>query len=190
MLCANDIIERVNERLKKSENVDIKKPFPNEHACRVHDPDDLGSPWGRNTTTIDGKQVGRIYGDKNGHPVLQAYRYPKDTWASSSARTHCNSVNGRFEAAVSKEESKENYSELFSSLQSLSNVDYPISKGSGFGSDKWYKETLIHVLKHFAATVDMLRSAYFPVIPPRMTDVEYNTLYWKCYIDAKKYKSS
>ena len=76
----------------------IQKPYPNEHACRIHDPKDLETPWGRNEELqIDGKPVSRIYGSKKGHPVLQAYRYKVDQWTAGQAETHCNSVGGNFE---------------------------------------------------------------------------------------------
>jgi len=100
-------ITKIQENMRKiDEEVTIQKPYPNEHSCRIHDPKDLGKPWGRNVTTIDGKQVDRIYGDKHGHPVLQSYRYNTSIWSPLSARAHCRSVGGYFEPAVTKVENE------------------------------------------------------------------------------------
>ena len=48
--------------------------------------------------------MGRLKGETT--MTEQAYRYPKDIWTASSAKTHCSDHDGKFEAAA-KEMEKE-----------------------------------------------------------------------------------
>lgn len=79
-------------------------PFPNEHACRLKDPSGFmknsfrrvsrkSASKGKTYSVIRARQKG------NGAFQDQAYRYPKGTWKSSEASSHCKSHKGRFEAA-------------------------------------------------------------------------------------------
>jgi len=84
------------------ENLEGEKPYPNEHSCRLADP----SRFDRvrrvnNEREHNGKRYHVIYGrDKNtGKWAEQAYRYDKSVWSASSARSHCKSHDGTFEAA-------------------------------------------------------------------------------------------
>ena len=82
---------------EEGEEFDIKKPYPNEHSCRLREPNEFkDKPWGRTERTSDGKRysiiTGRLKGETTG--TEQAYRYPKDTWTESSARTHCKAHDG------------------------------------------------------------------------------------------------
>ncbi len=78
-------------------------PYPDEHACRLRDPDTL-EIVGSGTRSHEGKKYRVIYGRPKGKPkagsVEQAYRYPKKTWSESEARAHCKSHKGEFEPAA------------------------------------------------------------------------------------------
>lgn len=78
------------------------KPFPNEHACRLRDPDDFQEGSFRRTTrTSDGKKYAIIMGRLEGEDTMteQAFRYDKDIWGAEDAKTHCKDHDGKFEAA-------------------------------------------------------------------------------------------
>ncbi len=179
------------------EKLDIQKPFTNEHSCRVHDPKELNEPWGRNTTTINGKTVSRIYGSTEGHPVLQAYRYKIGTWTADQAKVHCGSVEGSFEAALNKTEfsyaaieknikiPQEQHKELFENLQSLANVSNKIKKEETI--DEWNADI---IKATFAKIVDSLRSVYFPVLTPKIGSEYYKTSYGKLFRASKKLMKS
>ncbi|MBA7638345.1 hypothetical protein ES703_46000 [subsurface metagenome] len=82
---------------EEGEPFDIKKPYPNEHACRLREPGKFKEkPWGRTERVSDGKRysiiTGRLKGETTG--TEQAYRYPKDTWTEAQARAHCKDHDG------------------------------------------------------------------------------------------------
>jgi len=52
----------------------------------------------------DGKKIDVIYGIKAGKSSIQALRYNKETWTAQSARAHCGSRDGTFEAAAEAKE--------------------------------------------------------------------------------------
>ncbi len=86
------------------EPVDVTKPFPNEHACRLNDPGKY-SEIRRGTRKHNGKAYGVLYGkpkEGDGGWEEQAYRYSKDVWEADEARAHCKSHEGSFEAASGK----------------------------------------------------------------------------------------
>lgn len=72
-------------------------PYPNEHACRLRDPDDFepGS-FRRQEREHEGKPYFVILGRLKGEDTLteQAYRYPKDAWTEDDARAHCQDHDG------------------------------------------------------------------------------------------------
>jgi len=75
------------------------KPYPNEHSCRLNDPDKY-ERFARMKRTHNGKEYSVIIGfKKDGGSEEQAYRYPKDTWSEEEARAHCKEHGGSFEAA-------------------------------------------------------------------------------------------
>lgn len=80
------------------------KPYANEHACRLKNPDQFDS-FARQNCKIkhDDKCIDVIFGIKDGKSQIQAYRYPKDVWTAATAKKHCTDHDGSFEAA--KEES-------------------------------------------------------------------------------------
>ena len=82
------------------------KPYPNEHACRLRDPDDFkeGS-FKRVSRVSDGKKYSIIMGRLKGETTMteQAYRYGIKVWEADEARSHCEDHDGTFEAAEKQE---------------------------------------------------------------------------------------
>ena len=81
------------------------KPFPNEHACRLEDPDKYSRFRRKNgDQTHDGKPIDVIYGRKksDGKTEIQSLRYPVGDWSEGDAKDHCRSREGSFEAAEEK----------------------------------------------------------------------------------------
>jgi len=76
------------------------KPYPNEHACRLENPNDFDK-FNRVTCgqKHNGKCIDVIYGVKAGKSKIQALRYPKKIWTASAAKSHCKTRDGSFEAA-------------------------------------------------------------------------------------------
>jgi len=78
-------------------------PYPNEHACRLREPGDFQpDSFRRIQREHEGKRYSVIMGRLKGETTMteQAYRYSKDTWSASQARSHCKSHDGTFEAAT------------------------------------------------------------------------------------------
>lgn len=89
--------------------VDARKgadPYPNEHACRLRDPETLDI-LGSGTREHNDKTYRIIFGRPKGEPeagsVEQAYRYPIETWTEAEARRHCEDHEGTFEPATGQE---------------------------------------------------------------------------------------
>lgn len=96
------LFAKVASEISNAETVDISKPYPNYHACRLRDPDGFKDGSMRTTSRKhDGKKYSIISGKLKGKTTMteQAYRYHKDDWSKSSARTHCKDHDGTFEAA-------------------------------------------------------------------------------------------
>jgi ATP-dependent Clp protease protease subunit len=77
-------------------------PYPNEHSCRLRNPNEL-EIVGSEDREHEGKKYRVIFGKEKGEEkgaVEQAYRYPKDIWTADSAKSHCEAHNGSFEAAA------------------------------------------------------------------------------------------
>lgn len=80
-----------------------QNPFPNEHACRLENPDKY-----RKFRRVSRRSAteNKVYAVIRGHLKDkdewedQAFRYDKDTWPVATARRHCRRHNGRFEAAT------------------------------------------------------------------------------------------
>jgi len=78
------------------------KPYPNEHACRLRDPDDFQEGSFKRTTRVsDGKKYSVIMGRLEGETTMteQAYRYDKEVWTEGEADSHCKDHDGKFEPA-------------------------------------------------------------------------------------------
>lgn len=82
-------------------------PYPNEHACRLQDPDEV-KVVGSITKSHEGKAYRILVGKRKGKTgsEAQAYRYPKDEWSAEAARAHCKEAGGSFEAAAATQEMK------------------------------------------------------------------------------------
>uniref|UniRef100_A0A6M3XKJ0 Putative prohead protease n=1 Tax=viral metagenome TaxID=1070528 RepID=A0A6M3XKJ0_9ZZZZ len=81
------------------------RPYENEHACRLRNPDDFKPDSFRRTTRKhDGKEYSVIMGRLKEETTMteQAYRYGKDVWTAGEARSHCKDHDGSFEAASGK----------------------------------------------------------------------------------------
>ena len=82
-------------------------PYPNEHSCRLRDPDTLNIV-GSGERKHDGKTYrvifGKPKGEKDAGSVEQAYRYPVETWSEGEARNHCQAHDGSFEPATKEKE--------------------------------------------------------------------------------------
>lgn len=67
-------------------------PYPNEHACRLRQPNEFQKGSFRRTSRKhEGKTYDVISGKLKGDDAMteQAYRYPKEDWTVSQARSHC-----------------------------------------------------------------------------------------------------
>jgi hypothetical protein len=88
-----------------TESVKGLKPYPNEHACRLRDPDDFqDNSFRRIERTHESKKYSVIVGKlRDGSTMTeQAYRYADDVWTAAEARSHCKTHEGTFEAATGK----------------------------------------------------------------------------------------
>ncbi len=76
-------------------------PYPNEHACRINEPGKYDKMRRQNNT---GKTPDMIFGIKGGKLEVQAYRFPKERFSESEARSFCQKHDGSFESASNKEQ--------------------------------------------------------------------------------------
>lgn len=75
-------------------------PYPNEHSCRLKEPvSGARTRRANGEREHDGKKYDVIYQEQEGKWIDQAYRYPKETWKESEAKSHCGDHKGSFEAA-------------------------------------------------------------------------------------------
>ena len=86
------------------EEVDVEKPYPNEHACRLADPGKF-EKIRSGTRKHEGKVYRVLYGKPKGSDAWeeQALRYPKGSWSAEEAGAHCKDSGGSFEAASGKD---------------------------------------------------------------------------------------
>ena len=78
----------------------LEKPYPNEHAWRLEAPGQFDRFARKNCyKRSGGKCIDYIFGIKNNKSKVQAFRYPKNVWSASAARSHCKEAGGSFEAA-------------------------------------------------------------------------------------------
>jgi phage head maturation protease/predicted RNA-binding Zn-ribbon protein involved in translation (DUF1610 family) len=79
------------------------KPYPNEHSCRLENPNKYKRFRRQNCQRKhDGKCIDVIWGITKGEEEkteTQALRYDKKIWTEESARTHCKGEKGTFEPA-------------------------------------------------------------------------------------------
>ena len=76
----------------------------------------------------------------------------------------------------------ERWRQLLADARYLGNSAYPRLKAG----EKWGDWTLDLALRYFGKIIDTLRSVYFPLVPPKPTDPQYNSSYWEAYREAEK----
>ncbi|MBW1953565.1 MAG: HK97 family phage prohead protease [Deltaproteobacteria bacterium] len=83
----------------------VLRPYANEHACRLQDPEKYESFRRKNCAAkVDGKCVDHIYGIKDGKTELQSLRYRlEEGWTEEEARMNCEKHGGMFEPAIIEE---------------------------------------------------------------------------------------
>lgn len=107
-----------------------EKPYKNEHACRISDPDKYDSFARKNCDQKhNDKCIDVIYGIKNGKSAIQALRYKTKTWTEDDAKSHCSSRNGTFEAAAKAvKEEDTNQNNLENLMQEVKNIESMLIK--------------------------------------------------------------
>ncbi|HIJ70667.1 MAG TPA: S49 family peptidase [Planctomycetes bacterium] len=84
-------------------------PYENEHSCRLRDPDDFKEDSFRRTRRKhNGRPYSVIMGRLKGEETMteQAYRYRKQDWSESEAKSHCEDHNGSFHPAAKDSEGR------------------------------------------------------------------------------------
>ena len=76
-------------------------PYPNEHACRLNNPDKYDRIRRvNNNQRSDGKGIDVLYGISGNKTEIQALRYDKKIWTREQANAHCRGRGGNFEGAI------------------------------------------------------------------------------------------
>lgn len=107
VLTKEGLAEILHKDLNKSE---VVKPYENEHACRLKNPDDFEDNSFRSMNrSHEGKEYRVIIGKLKGQDSMtdQAFRYNKETWKEDEAKAHCTDHKGTFEPAKKAEAKKE-----------------------------------------------------------------------------------
>ena len=98
--------ENEEEKQKKEESFEMtKRPYPNEHSCRLKSPSGYDK-FNRKNCAVksDGKCIDFIFGIKENKSDLQAMRYNKDVWTEAEDKSHCKKHDGMFEPAKKQKE--------------------------------------------------------------------------------------
>jgi HK97 family phage prohead protease len=121
-------------------DVEVLKPFPNEHACRLVDPAKFESDsFRRISREADGKPLDMILGRLKGEDTLtlQSYRYPKDDWQEAEARKHCTAHDGiLFEPATEKGRKQNARQHLSAAMAALESCGEHLSAMAEMMSDE------------------------------------------------------
>lgn len=92
--------EENNDAVKVGE---VLKPFPNEHSCRLKEPEQYDRFARKNCEQKhEGKCIDVIYGIDGDKSEIQALRFDKEIWTAAEARSVCKDRGGSFEAAKSE----------------------------------------------------------------------------------------
>jgi len=101
------------------------KPYPNEHSCRLKDPDDYDK-CKRTKRKSDGKEYSILTCQKKDDKEVweeQAFRYDKETWTVAEAKKHCKDHDGiLFEPASEKDINKINDDSIIISPVEIKNM--------------------------------------------------------------------
>jgi len=77
------------------------KPYPNEHSCRLHPPENYDKFRRVNCAQKhDGKCIDVVYGIKDGKSEIQALRFSTKVWTAAAAKAVCKARGGTFEPAA------------------------------------------------------------------------------------------
>jgi len=104
-------------------------PYEKEHACRLKNPDDFKDDSFRRTKRKhNGKEYSVISGKLKGEDSMteQAYRYDKEKWTASEAKSHCKDHDGSFEAA---KDSKQKVPEMERRFFSCEDIEIRLDDG-------------------------------------------------------------
>jgi len=97
------VVFPANEKavVEEIRGVEEVKPYPNEHSCRIEEPDKFEEFRRAKRKSEDGKEYSVIYGKLKGEDkwAVQAFRYDKEEWGEKEAKKHCEKHGGRFERA-------------------------------------------------------------------------------------------
>jgi len=151
-------------------------PYPNEHACRLVDPDKL-KIVGSEEREHEGKKYRIIFGlpkSGEGGSVEQAYRYPKDIWSKEQAEKHCKDHNGEFEPARETEEKETRETSVYIRLNEMENdnklvevkILYPDEfHHKAYGKFRVTKKDLENAVKNFNAGIGAVKDSESWVLP-------------------------
>jgi len=111
-------------------------PYPNEHSCRLEDPDKYESFKRKNCEEKhEGKCIDVIYGVKDGESEIQALRYKTDIWDEDDAREHCEERGGKFEPAGDEEDDRGMVGERELRMFDLDNLELRV--GAENEAERW-----------------------------------------------------
>lgn len=119
-----------NETDMSGDEVIFSKPYPDEHACRLQEPDPKALRYRRKNCDekINGKCVDVIWmivkKDGKEIPIKQSMRFKTKTWKEAAAKAACKDKGGRFEAAKKsvEEQLEEIKEELATVTKTLSDI--------------------------------------------------------------------
>lgn len=140
----------------------VEKPYENEHACRLLKPGDFDRFARKNCyVKHDGKCIDCIFGIKENKSKLQSMRYPKDIWTVASAKTHCKSKEGTFEAAKALEptmlsiEVLDNTRKLFETLKLDAGIAITCTNPESADAIEAFSEFLLERLAEKDAIIEL-----------------------------------
>jgi HK97 family phage prohead protease/HK97 family phage major capsid protein len=98
-------------------------PYPNEHSCRLNNPDKYDSFARKNCEQKhEDKCIDVIYGIKNEKSEIESLRFDKNIWTPEAAYTVCKDRGGAFEAASSSKEDEKPFFKFTEPIQ-LKSID-------------------------------------------------------------------
>lgn len=120
----------------KKEIDGYEKPYPNEHSCRLENPNKYEKFARKNCEAKkDGKCIDFIYGiDDESKSELQAMRFNKEVWEEADAKSYCEEKDGTFEPASKKKTFGERLEQVEIILSKLEKAIVPL-KGDNPGED-------------------------------------------------------
>lgn len=127
-------------------------PYPNEHSCRLVDPNEFKGFRRKNAEEFEGnKSIDVVYGirdkkgKRGGKSEIQALRYDKDIWSVGEAAVHCEIRGGRFEPA-----------------KGIAFIGRPLppKRKHSISNESPAKLTLTHDLEHSAMEENLAARAY------------------------------